>query len=210
MKRLFLPILIMIFIITGSVTLTLNFRTLYYHDISALKIEQTSGFSKKIIKENYDSLINYNSIFHPKPLKLSLPMSKEGRIHFEEVKHIFAMVQICCLLSFLGLLSFGYQEIRRKNFLFLKDTAILTIVFPILCAAAIALNWENAFVTFHEIAFRNDYWIFDETTDPIIKILPDEFFLHCAIMIILLILLGSLLCFGLSKYCSFFRQKSML
>jgi integral membrane protein (TIGR01906 family) len=55
--------------------------------------------------------------------------------------------------------------------------------------------------------FRNDYWIFDEATDPVIMILPDAFFLHCAVMIILLILIGSLLCM---RFRSFFRHRFML
>lgn len=60
---------------------------------------------------------------------------------------------------------------------------------------------------FHKIMFRNDYWLFDEALDPVIKILPDAFFFHCAVMIILLILFGSLLCI---LFRSFFRHKFML
>ena len=29
--------------------------------------------------------------------------------------------------------------------------------------------------------FDNDYWLFNSKTDPVIKILPDEFFMHCGI-----------------------------
>lgn len=210
MKRIFLPFLVMVFIITASVTVTLNFRPLYYHDISSLNIEQTSGFSRKTIKDNYNALIDYNSMFHKGPLKLSLPMSEKGRIHFQEVKHIFIMVQAACLISFILLLYLGRQNIKSNNVSFLKHASTLTVVFPITAGLAVSANWDKAFILFHEVAFRNDYWIFDEAVDPIIKILPDAFFLHCAVMIILLILLGSLLCFGIFKYCSFFRHKSML
>lgn len=118
MKNILISLCLALFIISASVTITLNFRPLYYHDISSLKIEETSGFSKKVIRENYD-----------------------------------------------------------------------------------------AFTMFHEIMFRNDYWIFDEATDPVIMILPDAFFLHCAVMIILLILIGSLLCM---RFRSFFRHRFML
>ena len=41
----------------------------------------------------------------------------------------------------------------------------------------------------HRIFFRNDYWIFDAETDPVIRMLPEEFFLHCGLLIILLVLL---------------------
>jgi integral membrane protein (TIGR01906 family) len=65
-------------------------------------------------------------------------------------------------------------------------------VVPAICGILIALNWEQAFITFHHIFFRNDYWLFDPATDPIIVILPDAFFLHCAVGILLLVLFFSI------------------
>lgn len=53
MKQIIAAIFLTIFILTFSVVFTLNFRPLYYHDITTLKIEHTSGFSKKQILENY-------------------------------------------------------------------------------------------------------------------------------------------------------------
>ena len=50
-------------------------------------------------------------------------------------------------------------------------------------------------MVFHRIFFRNDYWLFDSRTDPVILILPDAYFLHCALLILLLIVLGGLFCF---------------
>ena len=41
---------------------------------------------------------------------------------------------------------------------------------------------------------NNDYWLFDPATDPVINILPDLYFLHCAVMILVLMILGSILC----------------
>ena len=55
----------------------------------------------------------------------------------------------------------------------------------------IALNWEKVFISFHELVFQNDYWLFDPVTDPVILVLPDEYFMHCAIMIIGIVLLGA-------------------
>ena len=57
------------------------------------------------------------------------------------------------------------------------------------------MNWEWCFVTFHHIAFDNDYWIFDYTTDPVINILPDTFFMHCAIMILAIVLFCAVVSF---------------
>ena len=193
MKRFVLPILITLFIISASAVFTLNFRPLYYHDISSLNIEETSGYSENVIRENYDALIDYNSVFHRGSLDLSLPMSREGRIHFQDVKRIFDVLQILCVLSLIGSLIMGIRAWKQGYRGFLKSAAVLSVFLPVIAGMLIAFNWDNAFILFHELMFSNDYWLFDERTDPVINILPDEFFLHCALLIILLILSASLI-----------------
>lgn len=193
MKRFVLPILITLFIISASAVFTLNFRPLYYHDISSLNIEETSGYSENVIRENYDALIDYNSVFHRGSLDLSLPMSREGRIHFQDVKRIFDVLQILCVLSLIGSLILGIRAWKQGYRGFLKSAAVLSVFLPVIAGMLIAFNWDNAFILFHELMFSNDYWLFDERTDPVINILPDEFFLHCALLIILLILAASLI-----------------
>ena len=191
MKNILISLCLALFIISASVTITLNFRPLYYHDISSLKIEETSGFSKKVIRENYDALIDYNQFFYSGKLKLTLPMSREGKIHFEEVKRIFVGIEYLCVITLILSCFLIKRKIRSRNIDFLRSASIITVLLPVI----------------HEIMFRNDYWIFDEATDPVIMILPDAFFLHCAVMIILLILIGSLFCMG---FRSFFRHRFML
>ncbi len=202
MKNIMTSLCLALFILSASVTITLNFRPLYYHDISALKIEETSGFSKKTIKKNYDELIDYNQFFHSGKLKLTMPMSKEGRIHFEEVKRIFDAIEIICIITLILSCCLVTGQLRKHDLRFLKPASIITILLPSIVGVLTAVNWEAAF-----IMFRNDYWLFDEALDPVIKILPDAFFFHCAVMIILLILFGSLLCI---LFRSFFRHKFML
>lgn len=207
MKNILTSLCLALFIISAAVTITLNFRPLYYHDISALKIEETSGFSKKVIKDNYDELIDYNQFFRSGKLKLTMPMSKEGRIHFAEVKRIFVCVEILCIVTLILSCFLIKRQIAGRNFDFLKSASIMTVLLPSVVGILCAVNWDSAFIMFHKIMFRNDYWLFDEATDPVIMILPDEFFLHCAVMIILLIFIGSLLCMG---FRSFFRHRFVL
>ncbi len=207
MKNIMTSLCLALFIISASVTITLNFRPLYYHDISALKIEETSGFSKNIIKKNYDELIDYNQFFHSGKLKLTMPMSREGRIHFEDVKRIFDTIEIACVITLILSCYLVTTQIRKRDLRFLKISSIITILLPTIAGIMTAVNWEAVFIMFHKIMFRNDYWLFDEALDPVITILPDTFFLQCAVMIILLILLGSLLC---TLFRSFFHHKFMI
>lgn len=93
---------------------------------------------------------------------------------------------------------------KRKEFGFLKIAGILTVAVPAVLGIFIAANWDKAFVTFHHIFFNNDYWIFDPVKDPVITILPDTFFLHCAVMILGGVVLGALI----SAFCYRKSRKS--
>ena len=190
-------IALMLFIISAAVTITLNFRPLFYFDIDYLDIEAQSGFSKEDIRKNYDALIDYNSMLNHDTLEFpTLPMSEGGRIHFEEVKQIFVAIEYIFIASgIIGLAFLLLLICKFKEFLFLKLASILTIAIPAVLAILISINWEAAFVTFHHIFFNNDYWLFYPDKDPVILMLPDEFFVHCAAMILILVILGSLISF---------------
>ena len=199
MKNILISLCLALFIISASVTITLNFRPLYYHDISSLKIEETSGFSKKVIRENYDALIDYNQFFYSGKLKLTLPMSREGKIHFEEVKRIFVGIEYLCVITLILSCFLIKRKIRSRNIDFLRSASIITVLLPVIVGILCAVNWDAAFTLFHEIMFRNDYWIFDYTTDPVITILPESFFMHCFMMIIVIVIMISVLCYVLYK-----------
>ena len=209
MKKVFSPVNIVLalalvlFIISAAVVITLNFRPLYYFDIDFLNIPAYSGLSREEIVQNYDVLIDYNSIFGPKTLEFpTLVMSESGRIHFEEVKVVFNFFEITAIVS--GVLCAAGVIYRhyRKNSGYLLLAGILTVGIPAVLAVLIALNWDSVFILFHKIVFNNDYWIFDPVFDPVIMILPDTFFMHCALLILALVVLGSAVClllYGISR-----------
>ena len=189
-------IVVALLIISFSVVFTLNFKPLYYASIGHLDIPATSGFEKEKIIENYDALIEYNFLFSRGELEFpSLPMSEHGRIHFEEVKAIFDGIQIMLIVAFvLCVLLYIFRYKKGKTY-FVRMGATLAVVMPIVLGAIIAANWQYFFVAFHELFFNNDYWIFDPSKDPVITILPDEFFMYCAIMILVVIVVVSALLF---------------
>lgn len=190
-----LALVLTLAIISVSVVFTLGFRPLYYFDIGALHIPESSGYSEEEIRDNYDVLIDYNLSFGEEALEFpTLAMSEAGRIHFEEVKEIFQIFKYMAVLGAVLSAAGICFCIRRKEYLFLKLTSVLSVALPGVIGFFMALNWDWAFVAFHHIAFDNDYWIFDARTDPVITILPDTFFLHCAVMILCCVVLGSAIC----------------
>ena len=71
-----------------------------------------------------------------------------------------------------------YSPICPKERMALAS-GILCIVLPAFLGIMVAVNWEYVFVTFHQLVFNNDYWMFDPTTDPIINIL--RMFILCIV-----------------------------
>lgn len=185
-----------LFILSFAVTATLMFRPLYYRDIARLEIAEQSGYPEAEIRENYDALIDYNLSLKESTLHFpTLEMSEAGREHFREVRAIFQFfLRMFLVTAAAGAVGMALKK-RRGEYGYLKAAGCLTLGFPLALGAVIAVNWDAAFVMFHELMFDNDYWIFDPATDPVITILPDAFFLHCAVLILLLIFVGAAACF---------------
>lgn len=190
-----LSLILTLTLISLTVVLILACKPLYYLDIHALHIPETTGYTISEIKANYDAVIDYSLSFGNAPLEFpTFPMSEGGRIHFEEVKNIFNLFKYMAIFGTLTGAAGILRQRRKQSYGYLKLTAILTVALPAVIGATVALNWDWTFAAFHELAFNNDYWLFDPATDPVINILPDAYFLHCAVMILLLVILGSLIC----------------
>ena len=65
---------------------------------------------------------------------------------------------------------------------------ILAIVTSIIIAACI--DFDSLFILFHKVAFTNDLWLLDPSTDLLIRLMPIEFFVSYAAIIGGLWLLG--------------------
>ncbi|MDY6492287.1 TIGR01906 family membrane protein [Clostridioides difficile] len=199
---------ISIVIIVGVINFTVGFKQLYYFDIDYLNISELSGLSKDDIKLNYDYLIDYNLNKNVSEFKLpTLKSSPQGKIRFEEVRNIFQninkLAKVLLVVSLVGIIL----SVKNKNIKILKTTSITLIIMPLLLTVPILLNFEKSFIIFHKLLFRNDYWIFNPDLDPVINILPEEFFFHSGMMILILILLVSILLFVMYKLCKSLSKK---
>ena len=191
---IFSGILFTILFITIGLCVSLFFKPFYYMEIDRLDISENSGYSKEEIIENYNALIDYCSPFNNKELKFpTFSSSKEALIHFEEVKRIFDSILLSGFVSFLLLIAIAYQKKKAKDYRYLRSSALITVLMPLLVAIASSIDFNKTFVLFHKIAFRNDYWIFSPETDPIITVLPEAFFFDAAILIASCVIVGSII-----------------
>lgn len=191
---IFIGIIFTLLFLSIGVVFTINFRPLYYLDVKVLDIPANSGYPKDEILANYNALIDYLSPFFKGSLSFpSLESSPSGLKHFEEVKDIINFFYGLSIVSLIFFILIIIYKSKKRDISYLAVSSLTAIVLPLITGLFLAIDFDTTFVIFHKIFFNNDYWLFDPITDPIINILPSTFFLHCALMIIAYILLGSII-----------------
>ena len=128
--------------------------------------------------------------------------------HMEDVRGLFLAAllirRICIGLAAACLLALYLLKARIKRVL-PKSICIGTgLFFALVCvlAGVISTNFTKYFILFHHIFFNNDLWILDPSTDLLINIVPEPFFMDTALRI------G--LTFGISVFVIFLICLSIL
>lgn len=168
--------------ISIAVLIVLNITSVYNYVIYKYELTNYTGLSAEILMENYKRTIYY--IQNPLIKELifnSIPMSDFGSIHFFEVKRIFIWLYIISI-TFILVMIIKMVKNRDGNLKkkliksFNSSVNIMSFIFIVISISALS-DFSKAFYFFHKIFFRNNYWIFDPKIDPIIKALPEEFFM---------------------------------
>lgn len=174
-----------------GLAIALFFRPLYYGNISWQDLPAESGYSEEIIRENYNALIDYCNPFYFGELEFpSLPSSESAISHFAEVKVIFNTIFATGFLSIAACVAVVIFKKRKKQYYYMKVSAIVIAVLPVITGIFSAISFDTFFTFFHKIVFHNDDWLFNSATDPIILMLPESYFLQCALIIVFIMLAG--------------------
>jgi integral membrane protein TIGR01906 len=111
--------------------------------------------------------------------------------HMVDVQHLFLAgiairnVSIIILIICIAFLYFTKANIKlllpKSIFLAFGTFITLLLAFGIYTA----IDFTRAFIQFHHIFFNNDLWILDPSTDLLINIVPEPFFMDTAFYIML-------------------------
>ena len=194
---LLLAVVSALILLTGSIAAPILCRPFYYAHIGPMALCEQTGWSEEQIKTAYNEMMDFclgKAEFSTGDLR----WSEEGRQHFIDVRQLFlldlrvltaAVLALVVLLLLAALLRRRPAPLGRKHFLFWSGSG-LAAVFVVVGALA-ATDFDRAFTVFHQLFFPGKTnWLFDPDTDEIIRILPQDFFMHCAILILVLLLLG--------------------
>ncbi len=185
-----LAAILTVFLISAAIVIAVFEPFIFRIDLDLYNLGAQVGLARDAVLENYQSLIKYQSLLHSGPLVMpDFVMSQSGRIHFEEVKNIFVAIQLTALATGLASLIGVALALRKREYRFLNLSSYLVVVIPSLIGIVAIGDFDRTFLFFHQLVFNNDYWIFDASTDPVIGILPEHFFYHKLILIIVLVFL---------------------
>lgn len=188
-------------LLTLAITLTINARWLYQWDIQHLELLNYTSLSEKELLMNFDQLMRYLNTPWITELKLSdFPVSASGALHFYEVKRLFLVNYGVLLVSLIPSFLYLRHLFKNKRLWTLVQPFKIAVGVPLIVAVVMAMGFDRFFVAFHGIFFNNDAWIFNPATDPIINVLPEEFFLHCFILFFVLLEIFFFLQIVIGKY----------
>ena len=180
---------VVFFLLTAAIGLPIYIRPFYYAHIEAFDLARVSGYSEAEIREAYDEVLDYLTLPGKEFGTGVLPHSAEGKAHFEDCKVLFDLNASILIGSGLALAVLFFLRKKWGPYRIGKHSAylwaaVLSVTAPIMIGCLAALDFDRAFVIFHSIFFPGKTnWVFDWYADPIIRVLPQEFFMDCAILI---------------------------
>lgn len=166
-----------------SLTLLLSIP-LFYVDIHLENLTNASGLPAETLRHNFNVLMAY--LVNPFADTLHMPnfpTSPDGLQHFKDVKRLFLVALGLTVVLLPGLYFF-----LKENLAILYHNALRFVMGTPLFIGLIAalIGFDSFFVSFHKIFFRNDTWLFDPDTDPIINVLTENYFMFTFIIFIIL------------------------
>lgn len=190
----------MLFVLSASIAVPLLCRPFYYAHVALLDLSAQTPWSAAEIRSAFDEMMDFCIFGTPFGTGV-LRWSESGMSHFADCAKLFRLDFLVLALSALTLLVCFF--LRRRGLRPVRPLgrgsafwagSVLAVVFLVIGVLA-ALNFNAAFVVFHRLFFPGkDNWLFDPAADQIILILPQIFFRNCAILIVVLLFLGCILC----------------
>ena len=210
-----LAVVTAVLLVSASVAVPLLCRPFYYAHIEPMGLEEYSGLSREQICRAYDEMMDFCTGLRNDFSAGDLWFSESGASHFADVRSLF-LLDLWAMAISLILLAALFLWCRRKKVrphcfggrgpgfwaAAGLGAAFLTV------GGLAALNFDRAFVIFHALFFPGkDNWMFDWREDPIILLLPQEFFRNCALLILALLLVWCAILIASDVAASRLRKK---
>jgi len=207
-----------LFLIVGNVLEVAGDRDFYLREFEKYDVGRVTGLDREQLVTASEAFIQY---LRDPSARLDVevilggvrrPLFNEKEIHhMEDVQKLFELVRdarlvagaILLILPLVGLWLGGSGFLPRLGTL-LTYGGILTVVVLGLAGLVSLVDFSEAFVKFHQMAFSNDDWMLDPRTDYLIMLYPEGFWLDATLRIAMLSAVEALIVGGVGLGIAYF------
>ena len=205
-KHFFFAFLSLMLLICTNIIILFNTKFLFKYFSLSNNTAQNLGISFDSLISEYEKIILY--LRNPLITKLQFnhfTLSNNGQQHFLEVKFILTYLFMIAssiaifLIFYLVYKKFFYsktilnQKIKTNLLICKKYFNSILLSILLILGTFIIIDFDKLFVGFHKLFFNNDLWLFNETTDSIIKILPQNYFMLCTVFTLIMLIIETLI-----------------
>ncbi len=184
---------LVLFMLTLSIGLPIYGRFFYFLQVRILGFDKAAGFSYGEVIKAYNEVLNFCTLPWVTEFSAgSLKFSADGAAHFADCKALFNLnLGVLIASAALLLTAVLLNKFKIINLLRVKGhrvyliSAAVAVALPVAVVLIVAaVGFDRAFEGFHAMFFPGkDNWVFDPAEDEIIKVMPEQFFMNCAIII---------------------------
>ncbi len=204
---LFAVVVLAAFLLTLALAVPILWRGFYYMQIDALHLVEDTGYSREVIVEAYDDIMDY-LVFDGPYSTGRLPSSADGQAHFADCRVLFQLdfvvlgisaVLLAVLIGWCKVKGTYLPQLAGRGVCFWTFVTV-AVLFLIIVVWAV-VDFYSLFTVFHTTFFPGKTnWVFDIRTDPIVLILPEAFWMAAGGLVIGLM-------FGLSALLALLERK---
>ena len=195
-----------VFLITLNVTWMVNDIRFYENGFEDNNISSVTGIEDGDLMEVSREIRNYfNSLNEPLGVRTKIfgeeheLFNQREIIHMRDVKrliwgvYIFGSIAGLYLIGNTGggfyTIGSGFGPILCLRII---KGAVFTIGFVTIIGISALTGFQKLFKLFHQISFPNDYWILNPSTDFLLMMFPQEFWLHSTLFLGIMVMVQSL------------------
>lgn len=170
-------------IVSLAIFLTINSVWLYSLNVRLGHLSKLVTISSHRIIQNYVQLLAYLQLPWIGHLDMmDFPSSPSGLQHFKDVKNLFLLNNAVLIITIGPAIYWLRQLILRQQVWRLIRPFQVAAVVPVMAGLMMLINFNQFFITFHKLLFRNSDWLFNPQFDPVITVLPESFFSQCFVL----------------------------
>ncbi len=177
--------------------------------MDSLGVCESAEKTPQQVKDAYNDMLDF-LVFNKEFNLGDFEYTEDAQAHFEDVKRLFGGILIVMAISFVAVVTLLILEKKKKISLKMWKgfhagfyASIMALLLPSLILCFSAIDFRAAGEFFHHILFPGkSNWVFYPSENPIIEILPMQFFVNCAILIVCVLLFLSacvIICSIISK-----------